>query len=167
MAEVTKGVLRTLAVEIRTELALLDRSVSELGGIAGERGDPATNRVRLYATAALLDTWYTGVERIVERIARAFDAVPDGARWHADLLLAAGLEVPSLRPAVFRGATVSGLKRYLAFRHRFRNLYLFDLDAGQMTPLSVELPSVWAAARGDLLQFADSLEQIAARMEAS
>jgi len=38
------------------------------------------------------------------------------------------LDVPGVRPPVLSEQTVRQLERFLAFRHRFRNLYLFDLD---------------------------------------
>lgn len=37
--------------------------------------------------AVALHAWYTGLESALERVARALDAeVPEGERWHRDLL---------------------------------------------------------------------------------
>ena len=162
MAEVTPGSLRTLAATLRAELPHMDRTVAEAAVVGLPEGGDAAARVRLYAAAALLDTFYSGVERSLERIARTFDAVPDGPRWHADLLAAAVLDVPGTRPAVLGTVTAAHLKRYLAFRHRFRNLYLFDLDAAQMAPLLRDLEPAWSALRRELSHFADVIEQLAA-----
>ena len=161
MAEPTHGALATLAAEVRAELPLIDRTVRELDDARPAAGI-GDERIRLYATAALLDTFYTGVERLLERIARQFGAVPSGPHGHADLLAAAGLSVPGVRPPVLSSAAVAALRRYPGFRHRFRNLYLFDLDLAQMMPLWQDAPAAWATVRGDLEAFADELLRLAA-----
>lgn len=163
MAESTAGALSTLAAEIRAELPLIARTVSELA-VARPTGVDASSpdeRVRLYATAALLDTFYTAIERVLERVARQFGAMPSGPHWHMELVAAAGLELPALRPAVLTAESVAELKRYLGFRHRFRNLYLFDLDAAQMEPLYGETARTWCGVERDLRAFAGELEAMA------
>lgn len=55
----------------------------------------------------------------------------------------------------------------LGFRHRFRNLYLFDLDRELILPLLRDTPTVWRQARGDLDSFADAMERLASDLERS
>ncbi|MGH7438342.1 MAG: hypothetical protein ACRENE_21880, partial [Polyangiaceae bacterium] len=60
-------------------------------------GDPAALALAAWA----LHGWYTALETLLERIARQIDcAVPEGDRWHRELLSQMVTEVPGLRPAV-------------------------------------------------------------------
>ena len=90
MAELSRAALATVAAELRAELPRIDRAVDELKLVrplaATAVHADAQERVRLYAASALLDTFYTAVERVLERLARAFDVVPTGPTWHTDLL---------------------------------------------------------------------------------
>lgn len=161
MAELSPARLRTLAAELRREVQLIQRSVGELQWIAVPGGSDAAQRVQMYAAAAMLDTFYTGVERALERIARTFRTLPDGPNWHRTLLEESALDVPRVRPAVLRASTAHGMGRYLGFRHRFRNLYLFDLDDAQMRPLIEGAVSAAEVACTDLTSFADQLDTLA------
>lgn len=164
MAEVSTGRLLTLAAELRREAGLIERSVRELAWVATPGATEAAERVQLYAAAAMLDTFYTGIERGLERIARLFNILPDGPNWHRTLLDESGLDVPRVRPAVLRAETVSAVSRYLAFRHRFRNLYLFDLEAALLRPLVDGAPATALGVCADLRAFGDHLEAMAAAL---
>jgi hypothetical protein len=167
MADRAGPKLRMLTAEVRAELPSLDRAVAEMRMAEGHGVSPELDRMRLYAAAAMLDTFYTSVERILERVARAVGALPDGPHWHRELLTSASLDVPAVRPAVLRPGTAAALRRYLSFRHRFRNLYLFDLLAEHLDPLLADAPAIWSATRTDLLDFASELERIAAQLDAA
>lgn len=158
MAERSSQMLRRLAAVLRTELAHIDRTVVEAQGLAL---GPSSERVTLYATAALLDTFYTGAEKAFRRIATELGGVPEGSGWHRALLEDMALEIPKLRPAVLSANTVRDLGQFLAFRHRFRNLYLFDLEPGPLVTLVRGLASTWAATRSELEEFAKLLERLA------
>jgi len=159
------GSRKSKSTELRAEFQSLDRAVEEIALVAPGEGSGAPERVRIYAAAALLDTFYSAVERALERIARTFGAVPSGPRRHVELLAASALDIPGLRPAVLSGDTQTELRRFLAFRHRFRNLYLFDLDAEQIAPLAGCAGATWRAARSDFERFADALDGVAASLE--
>ncbi len=75
------------------------------------------------------------------------------------------VEIAKIRPAVLRVETARALDAYLAFRHRFRNLYLFDLDAGAMAPLVARAPEVWTDAERDLRRFVGDLLATADEVE--
>ncbi len=161
MADLSAARLRTLAAELRREVQLIQRSVAELQWVADQPSSEAAQRIQLYAAAAMLDTFYTGVERALERIARTFQSLPDGPNWHRALLDESALDVPRVRPAVLRSSTAHEMGRYLGFRHRFRNLYLFDLDGAQMRPLVDGAGAASEAACADLGNFADQLDALA------
>jgi hypothetical protein len=65
---------------------------------------------------------------------------------------------------VLADSTVRLLEPYLAFRHRFRNLYLFDLEPGLVVPLLDGVDAAWAAADRDLATFAATLDAMAEQL---
>ncbi len=150
--------LRRLAAEIRAESDRLDRTASEVEQAAAVLRDRSAETLIVYGLAALLETFYSGVEKALVRVARAHEGLPDGTAWHRALLEQSTVEVPKLRAPVLSSQAGRALEPYLSFRHRFRNLYLFDLDATQLAPLVQALPAAWQLARGDLRQFAQVLE---------
>ncbi len=156
--------LRLLAAELRAECVRIGATVAEVEDAGAELEAPECPRLSVYGVAALLETFYTGVEKALTRIAASMGGMPDGASWHRQLLQDAELEPPKLRPAILARHSVRALDPYLAFRHRFRNLYLFDLDAALMVPLVAGIGGVWAQAERDLLAFAQRLEQLAERL---
>jgi hypothetical protein len=150
---------------LRTECVRIGgATVAEVEDARVKLDDPGCPRLSVYGVAALLETFYTGVEKALRRIAASMGGMPDGASWHRQLLHDAELELPKLRPAVLDHQTVRALDPYLAFRYRFRNLYLFDLDAALMVPLVTGIKGVWAQTERDLLAFAQRLEQLAERV---
>ena len=75
------------------------------------------------------------------------------------------LDLPEIRPPVLSLDVVKLLESYLAFRHRFRNLYLFDLEKSLLLPLMQRAPDVWAATEPELRDFADTLKQMSDRID--
>lgn len=161
MAADSAAKLRLLVAEVRAERSRIDRTVVELTAAVGAIDRPDSTRLHLYGAAALLETFYSGVEKALMRIAGATDSVPDGGGWHRRLLEDATLDLPQIRPPVLSESTVRMLDPYLAFRHRFRNLYLFDLDARLVLPLLMDAPAAWAAAAEDMAAFAAHLDALA------
>lgn len=76
-------------------------------------------------------------------------------------LVQAGLELRAIRPRILSDDSVDALKRYLAFRHRFRDLYLYELHVEPVVPLTEDAPAVWADVRAELSAFAEVLEKLA------
>jgi hypothetical protein len=150
--------LRRVAAELRAELVHIDRTVTEAGPLLTS---VATERVMLYATAALLDTFYTGIEKALRRIAGELGGIPEGSGWHRRLLDDMTLQIPKVRPAVLSPETARALSTFLAFRHRFRNLYLFDLEPAPIASLVSALAPTWATARTELDEFTLFIERLA------
>ncbi len=72
--------------------------------------------------------FYTGLEKIFQRIAREIDTdEPQGGEWHKALLTQ--MSAPhSARPPVISEETAAALGPILRFRHRTRHLYIFELE---------------------------------------
>ena len=78
--------------------------------------------------AIRLPVFYTGLENIFKRIAREIDMdQPKGRDWHKDLLNQMA-SPHRMRPPVISKKLISTLDHILKFRHRFRNIYVFELE---------------------------------------
>ena len=110
----------------------------------------------------IVHDFYTGVERIFEKIAVELDGgVPAGRAWHRDLLLAMTLEVPSRRPALLSEATAQQLEELLRFRHLFRNVYGFELQWPRLRPLLEKIGIVGVSFAADTQRFLTFLDAAA------
>ena len=110
---------------------------------------------RLAALSTILNSFYTGAERIFQRIVKEFDpGKPEGERWHIELLnqVAGGTES---RPAVISEKSRQRLRDYLAFRHRSRNMYANNLVWDAMAQLVSDLSETWNTVRAEVLQFVE------------
>ncbi len=142
----------------------MDRCVAEMVAARGRVAQPPEETLLLYGAAALIESFYTGIEKALTRIARQFGGLPDGEAWHRQLLRDASLDVPSLRPAVLSQQGVAGLEPYLAFRHRFRNLYVFDLEVMPIVQLLNQATTAWQVPRAELEVFAALAERWATEL---
>lgn len=116
----------------------------------------------LYLDAAALNLrdFYSGLERIFQRIAATVDEVqPGGTAWHRDLLEQMGLAVPLVRSSVLSRATVQALTEYPTFRYVVRNIYAFELQPERMSRLLTELGPLFQQVRAELEALSSFLEQ--------
>lgn len=155
-----------LAQRIRGELQDLDRTV-ERAAQFWERGrqSPDDQDMYLDSVALNLHSFYSGLERMFELIARHIDGqVPDSQHWHRDLLQRMTRD-EEVRPAVISTASGDALDEFRRFRHLVRNVYTFNLVPEKMEPLVSRAPDVWVRVRAELLAFADFLEEVARASE--
>jgi len=152
----TRDEMPVLAARLRLELERIDKTVElvyEHVANAGGRSDPA-----LAMLSTLLHSFYNGVERFLETVARDIDeSRPTGPTSHRDLLDQVAAPVPGLREAVITETTRRSLARYLDFRHRFRHLYFFDLEWVDVEPLARDLATAWPPVRVEIERFLASL----------
>lgn len=122
-----------------TEREQLQRLVSGMNPLLAQCRTIAPNEIELSALAALLHSFYTGVENIFKRVTVELDGEPvQGDAWHRELLLR--MKTPTAnRPALLLEELHDSLNEYLRFRHVFRNTYSFDLDWQKMSPLVLRL----------------------------
>jgi len=106
-----------------------------------------------------LHSFYQGVERIFEAIAKSIDRnVPSGDRWHKRLLVQMTEEIPGIRPAVISEETRTALDSYRTFRHLARNIYTFNLDAKRIRSLVENLPDTVEKVCNDISVFLDFIK---------
>ena len=150
-----------LEVRLRKELGNLEKLVEELK-ITTKMRDPKVNSMRLRACASILHDFYSGIEKMFINIARETDrTVPKDEGWHRELLEQMTLDIPVKRPAVISPDLALQLQQYLSFRHRFRNLYGYELEWGKMDELIVNMEPTLKRLKSSTENFLEILTQIA------
>lgn len=122
-----------------TEREQLQRLLFGIQGLLAKCRTTAPTEIELSALAAVLHSFYTGVENIFKRVAVELDGeTVRGDSWHREVLLR--MKIPKgNRPALLSEELYDSLNEYLRFRHVFRNAYSFDLDWRKMSPLVLRL----------------------------
>lgn len=117
------------------------------------------DNIELSALAAMLHSFYTGVENIFKRVAIELDgSLPRGEYWHRELLDT--MRRPSaVRPAVISSPLRDRLREYLEFRHVFRQAYSFQLQWDKMSPLVLACETTLGQLEDELDTFLRSGEE--------
>jgi hypothetical protein len=116
-----------LSARIDTELSEL-KLVVERTLQAWDKAVKQDDDFYLDSVALNLHAFYSGLERIFEKLASTIDgAVPTAANWHQELLTQMQTEIPSLRPAIISYDLKEALEEYRGFRHVVRNVYTYHL----------------------------------------
>lgn len=109
--------------------------------------------IELAALAAMLHSFYNGVENLLKRILiESGEDMPVGDLWHRELLDQASVSTQA-RPAIVSESTCVELSLYLAFRHVFRHSYTFDLQWEKMRDLVLECEDTLTGLRRDVFAF--------------
>ena len=109
---------------------------------------------------SMLNDFYTFVENIAKTVAARVDGgIPGGDDWHRELLEQMSLPIPGLRPPLLSGDTVALLNKFRAFRHVFRNIYGFRLDAERTLEQVRGLHRTVLALNSDLDQFVSGIDR--------
>jgi predicted nucleotidyltransferase len=148
---------RALKELVEDELAALGQIVQAMQeGMSALDAD--LSQFAMHALASYLHQFYTGCERIFERIALSVDGgLPGGAYSHANLLAQMARALPGVRPAVLPEALWLRLQDYLAFRHFFRHAYGYTLEWAKLRPLVTSMPTTLADVQEHLRAFLEAL----------
>jgi len=83
----------------------------------------------LDSVALNLHGFYSGIEKLLERIAKGLDNhLPGGNSWHQALLKQMVAEVAGIRPKVISESMFVRLDEYRRFRHVVSSLLIFSPD---------------------------------------
>ncbi|MDI6793959.1 MAG: hypothetical protein QME81_14020 [bacterium] len=151
----------TLASEIEDELRKIRELLRENEEAChrinqGERFD----FLSLRGQGDIIHDFYTGFEKILKKIATDLNGgLSSGEDWHKRLLYQMSFEIKEIRPAVISQESYGILKKLLAFRHVFRNIYGFDLDKERLDELSLLLLEKGDDLIKELLDFAELLRK--------
>ena len=148
-----------LRQEVQLELDNLTRLArSTEAFLARLPAQPDEDEIR--SIGSRLQDFYSGVERIFERIAVQLDGdLPSGPSWHTYLLRRMTAPWAEVRPAVIDRALAMRLLDYLRFRHLFRHTYGFDLEWEKCRPLAEGMTQTLEALRAQLTAFLESLKE--------
>ena len=141
--------IRRLKAEIESELAGLEALDNEMS-VAPRRDDTYSLRAR----GSILHDFYTGIERILVRVASELNGgVPQAQQWHRELIQNMALDVAEVRPPVIDTDLATVLGEYLRFRHVFRNVYGFVLESERMRPLEERMSETLSVFREQMTAF--------------
>jgi hypothetical protein len=152
--------IQRLRAEIRFDREAFFKRVTELESIGSSR-DAASAPGRAQAAVALHHA-DGSIESIMVRVAGQLEGdAPGGPGWHQALLHAIGLDVESVRPAVFSQETVAVLGRLLGCRHFFRHAYAVERDAERLKILRGEIVTAAPRILDELQRLDRFLAQVA------
>lgn len=121
----------------------------------------AANNDEFYFDSVALNihSFYSGLERVFEKIASAVDnSQPQGINWHQELLNQMALEIPNVRPAVISDKTRRQLDNYRGFRHVVRNVYTYHISPDKMKPLAKGIRLAFKQVEKELTAFSRFIE---------
>ncbi len=145
-----------LRADIKRELADLRQVVEESQEVLRHEEWPELASKR--TLGSLLHDFYTGVEKIFQRIALQLDGdLPAGPDWHIQLLRRMTTPIDQVRPAMLDTELAQTLEEYLRFRHVFRAVYGFELRKERLGELARGLPRVLEMLEAQLGRFLDFL----------
>ena len=144
---------KALAQQIREELENIELLAQRAETwLQGRREEPAP--LEIMGAGKIVHDFYTGAERIFERIAvQVDDYLPASAHSHNDLLRQMERPWGEKRPALLDHGLALRLHRYMRFRHLFRHTYGYELVWEELRPLVEGLSGVLADLRSRLATF--------------
>ncbi|MFQ5708377.1 MAG: hypothetical protein ACE5HO_13050 [bacterium] len=130
-----------LAEEIEREIENLKQVEEKVHeGVKRSQKHPGEREFYLDSVAMNLHSYYTGVENTFRSIASRVDGdVPQGERWHAELLSQMSTPLKEIREKVISDKTQIFLRELLGFRHLIRNIYSFHIDEERLLQLCERL----------------------------
>ena len=154
MAENPRAALK---LRLTAEIAALEpitAGLAEALNRAGEQPDQFATR----ALASYVDDFYSGIERICERVAVTLDDdLPTGEQWHRTLLYQMG-QPRDNRPPLFSQNLLSDTDEYRRFRHRLRHIYGYELEGARVVALAQKAIPLFEEIRRAVMAFCDWLE---------
>lgn len=149
-----------LSARIDSELAEL-KLVVERSLKAWDKATKQDDDFFLDSVALNLHAFYSGLERIFEKLASTIDGtVPSAVNWHQELLTQMQTEIPSIRPAVISFQLKEALEEYRGFRHVVRNVYSYHLKPEKLKILVSSLEHTFTQATEELQLFGDFLKKL-------
>lgn len=144
-----------LRKQIAVELQQLNRLVEVHRPLLAKCVGESPSEIEISALAAMLHSFYTGIENIFKRIVlESGGTLPSGEAWHRELLDA--MSTPhSPNSSVISPHLHDRLREYLRFRHVFRQAYSFELRWDKMASLVLQCEEtlrLLGAELGGLLQ---------------
>lgn len=149
-----------LSAKVHSELSAL-KLVVERTLQAWQKASQQADDFYLDSVALNLHSFYSGLERIFEKLASTIDGtMSSAANWHQELLVQMQTEIPSIRPAVISSRLKESLDEYRGFRHVVRNTYSYQIKAEKLRLLVENLNETFILASEELNGFTGFLNEI-------
>jgi hypothetical protein len=109
--------------------------------------------------ASYIADFYTGCERISERVAVTLDGgLPRGENWHQELLKQIAESGGDNRPPLWSGSLLLELDEYRKFRHLARHIYNIELKPERVLALARNVQPVLAKVKQAIALFNEWLD---------
>lgn len=147
-----------LVDDINLEIRNLERLNEEMNELLTKiKEEP--NFIEIRASASIIQDFYSGIEKIFERIALFMDKkLPNGENWHSELLSQIKEPVPHIRPAIISEDLYKKLKKYLDYRHLYRHIYGFELKWERFRSLVFSMSTILEEFKENIKEFIDFIE---------
>ncbi len=120
--------MASLREKVESEFANIEKTLASLPPASQL---PALSILELAGVAALLHSFYNGIENILKQVLVSQGGeLPQGDPWHRDLVNLA------MEKSIVSRKTKEELFAYLAFRHYFSHAYALDLYPHRLQPLA-------------------------------
>jgi len=145
--------------DIKIEIKNLERLNKEMKDLLAKIGEKPTF-VEVRAGASIFHDFYSGVEKIFERVAISVDKnLPKGENRHIELLSQMAKPFIGIREPVISEDLFQNLKEYLRFRHLFRHIYGFELKWERIRELCVNIEDIFSKVKFEVERFLKGLEK--------
>jgi len=129
-----------LIEDINLQIENLERLNKEINELLA-RLKKAPDFIQIRACTSILQDFYSGIEKIFERITLMVDNnLPKGENWHIELLSRMAKPLTKIRPAIVSEDLYEKLKEYLKLRHLARHIYGFKLQWERLKPFTRAIP---------------------------
>lgn len=146
-----------LKSHIDDEMAALERLLNVLTALI-DQADAIPEIALVPALASYITDFYTGCERISERVVIALDGgIPEGANWHEQLLRQVAdsgeNSRPPIRPPLWQGSLLLDLNEYRKFRHFDRHRYKLELKLDRGLELAHQIQPTYLKIQRAIADF--------------
>jgi hypothetical protein len=118
------------------------------------------------ALASYVADFYTGCERISERVAVYLDGgLPTSKDWHQELLKQVAESGGDNRPPLWSGALLLELDEYRKFRHLERHIYKIELKPDRVIILAKNVKPVFDKIKSSVERFYSWLDKQAEQQQ--
>ncbi|MGB3294039.1 MAG: nucleotidyltransferase domain-containing protein [Phormidesmis sp.] len=148
-----------LQQRLKDELAAIQQTVDTLVEVIAQ-ADTVAEIIVTPALASYIEDFYTGCERLAERVVVTLDGgLPTGENWHQQLLQQVAEPGGYERPPLWERSLLQELDEYRRFRHRVRHLYNLDLSSEKVLELAQPIPELSERLKQAVEQFGKWLEE--------
>ncbi|MEL7052071.1 MAG: nucleotidyltransferase domain-containing protein [Cyanobacteria bacterium J06588_5] len=149
-------------VRLQDEIYAISQTVKTLNALLAQ-ADAIPNIALIPAAAGYVEDFYSGCERLAERVVVTFDdGLPEGRNWHQKLLLQVSEPGGKGRPPLWNASFLETLDDYRSFRHRVRHLYNIDLDDDRVLVIAGRVPEIFEQTKQAVAEFSHWLDEMSA-----